>query len=177
MKLKHFQTNKEVYKIEIERLLIYYKAIYRLGIEQKNKINKQIIRNKKDKIKSIEVDINNLRDKISNLDTLYRFINGEPFKVEQLKTIVVEKVITENDILHELVDSIEEKIDIIIDTFSDKDYLLNLINNGNYGLYEDININTNPYRQTMLIKNTKAKINEIKELMKIAEIKEEEENE
>ena len=70
MKLKHFQTNKEVYKIEIERLLIYYKAIYRLGIEQKNKINKQIIRNKKDKIKSIEVDINNLRDKISNLDTL-----------------------------------------------------------------------------------------------------------
>lgn len=113
MKLKHFQTNKEVYKIEIERLLIYYKAIYRLGIEQKNKINKQIIRNKKDKIKSIEVDINNLRDKISNLDTLYRFINGEPFKVEQLKTIVVEKVITENDILHELVDSIEEKIDII----------------------------------------------------------------
>ena len=38
MKLKHFQTNKEVYKIEIERLLIYYKAIYRLGIEQKNKI-------------------------------------------------------------------------------------------------------------------------------------------
>ena len=113
MKLKHFQTNKEVYKIEIERLLIYYKAIYRLRIEQKNKINKQIIRNKKDKIKSIEVDINNLRDKISNLDTLYRFINGEPFKVEQLKTIVVEKVITENDILHELVDSIEEKIDII----------------------------------------------------------------
>lgn len=113
MKLKHFQTNKEVYKIEIERLLIYYKAIYRLGIEQKNKINKQIIRNKKDKIKSIEVDINNLRDKISNLDTLYRFINGEPFKVEQLKTIIVEKVITENDILHELVDSIEEKIDII----------------------------------------------------------------
>lgn len=113
MKLKHFQTNKEVYKIEIERLLIYYKAIYRLGIEQKNKINKQIIRNKKNKIKSIEVDINNLRDKISNLDTLYRFINGEPFKVEQLKTIVVEKVITENDILHELVDSIEEKIDII----------------------------------------------------------------
>ncbi|MCI6001955.1 MAG: hypothetical protein MRZ37_02240 [Tenericutes bacterium] len=113
MKLKHFQTNKEVYKIEIERLLIYYKAIYRLGIEQKNKINKQIIRNKKDKIKSIEVDIDNLRDKISNLDTLYRFINGEPFKVEQLKTIVVEKVITENDILHELVDSIEEKIDII----------------------------------------------------------------
>ena len=98
MKLKHFQTNKEVYKIEIERLLIYYKAIYRLGIEQKNKINKQIIRNKKNKIKSIEVDINNLRDKISNLDTLYRFINGEPFKVEQLKTIVVEKVITENDI-------------------------------------------------------------------------------
>ena len=113
MKLKHFQTNKEVYKIEIERLLIYYKAIYRLRIEQKNKINKQIIRNKKDKIKSIEVDIDNLRDKISNLDTLYRFINGEPFKVEQLKTIVVEKVITENDILHELVDSIEEKIDII----------------------------------------------------------------
>ena len=113
MKLKHFQTNKEVYKIEIERLLIYYKAIYRLGIEQKNKINKQIIRNKKDKIKSIEVDIDNLRDKISNLDTLYRFINGEPFKVEQLKTIIVEKVITENDILHELVDSIEEKIDII----------------------------------------------------------------
>ncbi len=113
MKLKHFQTNKEVYKIEIERLLIYYKAIYRLGIEQKNKINKQIIRNKKNKIKSIEVDINNLRDKISNLDTLYRFINGEPFKVEQLKTIIVEKVITENDILHELVDSIEEKIDII----------------------------------------------------------------
>ena len=113
MKLKHFQTNKEVYKIEIERLLIYYKAIYRLGIEQKNKINKQIIRNKKDKIRSIEVDIDNLRDKISNLDTLYRFINGEPFKVEQLKTIVVEKVITENDILHELVDSIEEKIDII----------------------------------------------------------------
>ena len=113
MKLKHFQTNKEVYKIEIERLLIYYKAIYRLRIEQKNKINKQIIRNKKDKIKSIEVDINNLRDKISNLDTLYRFINGEPFKVEQLKTIIVEKVITENDILHELVDSIEEKIDII----------------------------------------------------------------
>ena len=113
MKLKHFQTNKEVYKIEIERLLIYYKAIYRLGIEQKNKINKQIIRNKKDKIKSIEVDINNLRDKISNHDTLYRFINGEPFKVEQLKTIIVEKVITENDILHELVDSIEEKIDII----------------------------------------------------------------
>lgn len=113
MKLKHFQTNKEVYKIEIERLLIYYKAIYRLGIEQKNKINKQIIRNKKNKIKSIEVDIDNLRDKISNLDTLYRFINGEPFKVEQLKTIVVEKVITENDILHELVDSIEEKIDII----------------------------------------------------------------
>ena len=113
MKLKHFQTNKEVYKIEIERLLIYYKAIYRLGIEQKNKINKQIIRNKKNKIKSIEVDINNFRDKISNLDTLYRFINGEPFKVEQLKTIVVEKVITENDILHELVDSIEEKIDII----------------------------------------------------------------
>lgn len=113
MKLKHFQTNKEVYKIEIERLLIYYKAIYRLGIEQKNKINKQIIRNKKDKIKSIEVDIDNLRDKISNLDTLYRFINGEPFKVEQLKTIVVEKVIAENDILHELVDSIEEKIDII----------------------------------------------------------------
>ena len=113
MKLKHFQTNKEVYKIEIERLLIYYKAIYRLVIEQKNKINKQIIRNKKNKIKSIEVDINNLRDKISNLDTLYRFINGEPFKVEQLKTIVVEKVITENDILHELVDSIEEKIDII----------------------------------------------------------------
>lgn len=113
MKLKHFQTNKEVYKIEIERLLIYYKAIYRLGIEQKNKINKQIIRNKKNKIKSIEVDINNLRDKISNLDTLYRFINGEPFKVEQLKTIVVEKVIAENDILHELVDSIEEKIDII----------------------------------------------------------------
>ena len=98
MKLKHFQTNK---------------AIYRLGIEQKNKINKQIIRNKKNKIKSIEVDINNLRDKISNLDTLYRFINGEPFKVEQLKTIIVEKVITENDILHELVDSIEEKIDII----------------------------------------------------------------
>lgn len=113
MKLKHFQTNKEVYKIEIERLLIYYKAIYRLGIEQKNKINKQIIRNKKNKIKSIEVDIDNLRHKISNLDTLYRFINGEPFKVEQLKTIVVEKVITENDILHELVDSIEEKIDII----------------------------------------------------------------
>lgn len=113
MKLKHFQTNKEVYKIEIERLLIYYKAIYRLRIEQKNKINKQIIRNKKNKIKSIEVDINNLRDKISNLDTLYRFINGEPFKVEQLKTIIVEKVITENDILHELVDSIEEKIDII----------------------------------------------------------------
>ena len=113
MKLKHFQTNKEVYKIEIERLLIYYKAIYRLRIEQKNKINKQIIRNKKDKIKSIEVDIDNLRDKISNLDTLYRFINGEPFKVEQLKTIIVEKVITENDILHELVDSIEEKIDII----------------------------------------------------------------
>ena len=113
MKLKHFQTNKEVYKIEIERLLIYYKAIYRLRIEQKNKINKQIIRNKKDKIKSIEVDIDNLRDKISSLDTLYRFINGEPFKVEQLKTIVVEKVITENDILHELVDSIEEKIDII----------------------------------------------------------------
>lgn len=113
MKLKHFQTNKEVYKIEIERLLIYYKAIYRLRIEQKNKINKQIIRNKKNKIKSIEVDIDNLRDKISNLDTLYRFINGEPFKVEQLKTIVVEKVITENDILHELVDSIEEKIDII----------------------------------------------------------------
>ena len=113
MKLKHFQTNKEVYKIEIERLLIYYKAIYRLGIEQKNKINKQIIRNKKNKIKSIEVDIDNLRDKISNLDTLYRFINGEPFKVEQLKTIIVEKVITENDILHELVDSIEEKIDII----------------------------------------------------------------
>lgn len=113
MKLKHFQTNKEVYKIEIERLLIYYKAIYRLGIEQKNKINKQIIRNKKDKIRSIEVDIDNLRHKISNLDTLYRFINGEPFKVEQLKTIVVEKVITENDILHELVDSIEEKIDII----------------------------------------------------------------
>ena len=113
MKLKHFQTNKEVYKIEIERLLIYYKAIYRLGIEQKNKINKQIIRNKKNKIKSIEVDINNFRDKISNLDTLYRFINVEPFKVEQLKTIVVEKVITENDILHELVDSIEEKIDII----------------------------------------------------------------
>ena len=113
MKLKHFQTNKEVYKIEIERLLIYYKAIYRLGIEQKNKINKQIIRNKKDKIKSIEVDIDNLRDKISNLDTLYRFINGEPFKVEQLETIIVEKVITENDILHELVDSIEEKIDII----------------------------------------------------------------
>ena len=113
MKLKHFQTNKEVYKREIERLLIYYKAIYRLGIEQKNKINKQIIRNKKNKIKSIEVDIDNLRDKISNLDTLYRFINGEPFKVEQLKTIIVEKVITENDILHELVDSIEEKIDII----------------------------------------------------------------
>lgn len=113
MKLKHFQTNKEVYKIEIERLLIYYKAIYRLRIEQKNKINKQIIRNKKDKIKSIEVDIDNLRDKISNLDTLYRFINGEPFKAEQLKTIIVEKVITENDILHELVDSIEEKIDII----------------------------------------------------------------
>ena len=113
MKLKHFQTNKEVYKIEIERLLIYYKAIYRLGIEQKNKINKQIIRNKKDKIRSIEVDIDNLRHKISNLDTLYRFINGEPFKVEQLKTIIVEKVITENDILHELVDSIEEKIDII----------------------------------------------------------------
>ena len=113
MKQKHFQTNKEVYKIEIERLLIYYKAIYRLGIEQKNKINKQIIRNKKDKIRSIEVDIDNLRHKISNLDTLYRFINGEPFKVEQLKTIVVEKVITENDILHELVDSIEEKIDII----------------------------------------------------------------
>lgn len=113
MKLKHFQTNKEVYKIEIERLLIYYKAIYQLGIEQKNKINKQIIRNKKDKIRSIEVDIDNLRDKISNLDTLYRFINGEPFKVEQLKTIIVEKVITENDILHELVDSIEEKIDII----------------------------------------------------------------
>ena len=113
MKLKHFQTNKEVYKIEIERLLIYYKAIYRLRIEQKNKINKQIIKKKKNRIKSIEVDINNLRDKISNLDTLYRFINGEPFKVEQLKTIIVEKVITENDILHELVDSIEEKIDII----------------------------------------------------------------
>lgn len=73
--------------------------------------------------------------------------------------------------------SLEEKIDIIIDTFSDKDYLLNLINNGNYGLYEDININTNPYKQSMIIKNTKAKINEIKELMKIAEIKEEEENE
>lgn len=113
MKLKHFQTNKEVYKIEIERLLIYYKAIYRLGIEQKNKINKQIIRNKKNKIKSIEVDINNLRDKISNLDTLYRFINGEPFKVEQLKTIIEDKEIIKNDILHEIVDLIKEKIDII----------------------------------------------------------------
>ena len=113
MKLKHFHTTKAVYKIETESSLIYYKAIYRLGIEQKNKINKQIIRNKKDKTKSIEVDINNLRDKISNLDTLYRFINGEPIKVEQLKTIVVEKGISENEILHELVDSIEEKIDII----------------------------------------------------------------
>lgn len=49
MKLEHFQTYKEVYKIEIEKLLTYCKTIYRLEIEHKNKINKQIIRNKKDK--------------------------------------------------------------------------------------------------------------------------------
>ena len=104
MKLEHFQTYKEVYKIEIEKLLTYCKTIYRLEIEHKNKINKQIIRNKKDKIKSIEADVNMLRDKISNLDTLYRFINGEPFKVEQLKTIIEDK---------EIVDLIKEKIDII----------------------------------------------------------------
>lgn len=113
MKLEHFQTYKEVYKIEIEKLLTYCKTIYRLEIEHKNKINKQIIRNKKDKIKSIEADMNMLRDKISNLDTLYCFINGEPFKVEQLKNITKDKEIIKNDILHEIVDLIKEKIDII----------------------------------------------------------------
>ena len=32
MKLEHFQTYKEVYKIEIEKLLTYCKTIYRLEI-------------------------------------------------------------------------------------------------------------------------------------------------
>lgn len=113
MKLNHLQTYKEVYKIEVEKLLTYCKTIYRLEIEHKNKINKQIIRNKKDKIKSIEAETNTLRDKIGKLDILYRFINGELFKVEQLKTITEDKEIIENDILHELVDLIKEKIDAI----------------------------------------------------------------
>lgn len=113
MKLECFNLNKDTYKLEIEKLLIYYKVIYRIELDKIKKLSKHAIINRKDKMETLATKIKVLRQKISTLDMMYRFINKEPFTIEQLRTITTNSDIINNEILAEVAEIIKEKLNYI----------------------------------------------------------------
>lgn len=111
MKLEYFIANKDLFLKETDKLLVMYRTRFQMQLEREKEVKKNIFSFKrKDKIKYISNNIQEIKNKICKLDILNRFIRGESFTLNQLSIIINDQELVNNSQLNGIIKTIRLRI-------------------------------------------------------------------